>query len=315
VTHFDHYIPCRELLLDDEITAIRKLQKVFPFKITSEYAALIDWTDPNDPLRKQVVPSLDELNVSVEESCDPLDEKRYMPLPGLIHKYTGRVLWLVTASCPLHCRFCFRRWKAGDTNDACISETGIDQVKEYLERNPSVLEIILSGGDPFMMDRNWLNDCLRTLDTCSSLRLVRFHTRMPVAAGENGYEANSLYKGHNFTTRIVLHVNHLNEISSGLKRFVRKMQVEGTAVLTQTVLLAGVNDSKQTLYDLFLGLVKIGVQPYYLHYPDYAEGTGHFRMPVDEAIKLHHFLTNNLPGYAVPKLVRDIPGRAAKTIL
>ncbi len=302
-------------LSKNELEAIRGFESVFPFRITSEYASLIDWSNQNDPLRKQVVPTLDEFDIAEDESKDPLEESRYMPIPGIIHKYEGRIVWLITNTCPIHCRFCFRRWKWKSELTQDISENDIDLIVQYLNRHPSVYEVIFSGGDPFMVDQDKLNACLKALDRCSTVRLIRFHTRLPIVASDDILAGKPLYKGHNYTSRVVIHINHSNEISPGFKKCVLHWQKQRISVLTQTVLLAGINDTEDNLFDLFFQLAELGVQPYYLHYPDAAAGTGHFRIPVDKAIKLSRYLMNHLPGYAVPKLVRDIPGRAAKTII
>lgn len=293
------------------------MQTIYPFKITPEFTRMIDWGNPDDPLRRQVVPDLLELRTASHESPDPLNESGHIVCPGLIHKYSGRVLWLMTHTCPIHCRFCFRRWTAGDREDSSPERIrrNLESVVHYLEKIPGIFEIILSGGDPFCLDHDVLNDVLERLNAVPTIRHIRIHTRMPVVAWENEQLMKPLVTGTTAVTRIVLHINHPHEIGSGLKRFVDHVSGFRIPVLSQSVLLAGVNDDENTLFRLFSELIDMRIQPYYLHMLDAASGTDHFRVTEDRARILMDKIQFILPGHAVPKLVRDIPGRGAKTFL
>ena len=308
---------CWDKLTREEQRAVDAVQQFHPYKITQEYSDLIDWGDPDDPLRKQVVPCLKEICRGPDESIDPLDERAYMKRPGLIHKYRGRALWTITQECPIHCRFCFRRWKKDISNDSLPDTVlqNLELVIHYLSETLEISEIILSGGDPFCLDRQLLNLVLERLNAVSSIRHIRIHTRVPVVAWRDEQMMMPLYAGSSVVTRIVLHINHPKEIHPELNVFVRNMLRLGIPVLSQSVLLAGVNDDENTLYQLFSGLTAFRIQPYYLHQKDAALGTGHFQVSDARAQELVKKIQTRLPGYAVPKLVKDIPGRAAKTLL
>jgi lysine 2,3-aminomutase len=304
-------------LSSDERSAVNALQTIYPFKITTEYLSMIDWNTPDDPLRRQIVPSLLEMRTAPHESPDPLDERSHIKTPGLIHKYSGRALWLVTHTCPVHCRFCFRRWTESGREDTSPERIrrNLESVLRYLEKNPGIFEIILSGGDPFCLELDVLNDVLERLNAVPTIRHIRIHTRMPVVAWENEKLMKPLVTGSSAVTRIVLHINHPREIGPGLNRFINHVLRSRIPVLSQSVLLAGVNDDENTLFHLFSGLINMRIQPYYLHLLDAAPGTDHFRVPENRARALMKKIHTLLPGHAVPKLVRDIPGRGAKTIL
>ncbi|MBN1879074.1 KamA family radical SAM protein [bacterium] len=307
----------RNRLTREEQSAISAVQNYFPFKITRDYARLIDWDNPADPLRMQVVPSQMELQVNAGESRDPLDERRYMPIPGVIHKYRNRILWLITCHCALHCRFCFRRWHrcAQEVTVDSTNQTPLKAIEEYLQQDPEIIEVVLSGGDPLTLPREELNSYLRRLASIRSVRLIRIHTRIPVVAGESELTNKPLFQSDHSTLRLVVHVNHPNEISPGFKNAILRWRKLGIPVLSQSVLLAHINDTSDILTRLFLELACLRIQPYYLHLLDPAEGTRQFHVPVEHARRLISTLRETLPGYAVPRLVVDLPGRPSKTII
>lgn len=289
----------------------------FPLRIPDFYRSLIDWDNPGDPLRRQVVPCLEELTIRADESSDPLKEHDYEPVPGLIHKYAGRVLWLVTPGCPVHCRFCFRRDSLHGTRKGQHPPlpSGENNILQYIDRNPDIHEVILSGGEPFMEDPATLQRILQQVGNIKHVRLVRIHTRMPVVSPRDVPDISSFSTHHPYRIRVVLHINHAVELSAECREIIRCWSRAGIPVLSQTVLLAGVNDNIQALRCLFLDLVASEVHPYYLHLLDPAPGTSHFQVPEKRALALMAHCRDTLPGYAVPRLVRDIPGRASKTIL
>lgn len=304
-----------EKLTDDERRATAAVAPVFPLRITPGYARLIDWSNPSDPLRKQVIPAYDEMISRDQESVDPLDERRYMPFPGMIHKYQNRVLLLMTTCCPVHCRFCFRRCRSLLPEDATRNSFSLwmQDIERYLSENPGVHEVILSGGDPLIMDRSVLNDAVARFASIDSIRLIRIHTRAPVVCSLQDVNPDSIAIPAGATLRMVIHINHPNEISNDFRFCISRLIDRGIPVLSQTVLLAGVNDSVEVLTSLFLELVVLRVQPYYLHLLDRATGTGHFEVSALRGAGLIEGIREHLPGYAVPKLVRDVPGRSSKT--
>lgn len=302
-----------EKLTEDERMAIAAIADVFPFRITPEYARLIDWDNPDDPLRRQAVPGPDELIRRNRESGDPLDEQRYMPLPGLIHKYPNRVLLLMTPRCFVHCRFCFRRCRLSFMEDTAGKNFAgwIQDIERYLSDNPNIHEVIFSGGDPLAMDRSDLNEAITRFASIDSIRLIRIHTRAPVVSPSQCPDNLAIPSGA--TLRIVIHINHPREIGSDFKLCISRLIERGVPVLSQTVLLAGVNDSVDLLASLFMEMVILRIQPYYLHLLDRAIGTGHFEVSALKAGVFIEALRGRLPGYAVPRLVQDVPGRSSKT--
>jgi len=264
-----------------------------------------------------VVPVPKELETRDDELSDPLNENRYEPVPGFIHKYRGRVLWLVTEACPVHCRFCFRRIRLSTEDDAMEqpSPRNTDRIIEAIAVRPDIHEVILSGGDPFMLPADILIRILDRLGEMNHIRLVRIHTRMPVVAPARVPDILHDYAPSSFQLRMVLHINHPREFTPECRRIAERWQSAKVPVLSQSVLLAEVNDDARVLHALFLDLASAGVQPYYMHCLDPAPGTSHFRVSEGCARRLIHHCREELPGYAVPRLVRDIPGRACKTLL
>lgn len=300
-----------------ELRAVRRMRNVFPFLVTKHYSSLINWNNPDDPLRRQVVPVSAETIVKSHESSDPLNENACMPVPFLIKKYKGRVLWLITTHCPTHCRFCFRRshLQNNDIESAGSSEESIAEITLYIKKHPEIHEVILSGGDPLMIPRSRLNRILKILGNIDHVRLLRIHTRCPITIPDLETEKKSFFTDSRCVLRIVVHINHPAELSPNFFSLVEKYKKCGIPILTQTVLLANVNDKTDVLRNLFMGIVSIGAQPYYLHLLDPAPGTSHFSVSSKIGVRLIQELRYLLPGYAVPQLVREIPGRGSKTVI
>ncbi len=289
------------------------LNSEFPLKITRYYRDLINWEDPLDPLARQVVPLPDECRMDGTEKTDPLDEARYSPVPGLIHKYPGRVLVLITRNCAVHCRFCFRKSSLLRANDP---EEGLSpEMQAYIRGDPSIREVILSGGDPLVLDNGVLRTAITELVSIPHVSLIRIHTRIP-AVNPKRIDADLV----NILKLppalwLVTHFNHPREVTHQAIQACNRIIDAGIPVLNQTVLLNGVNNRIDILELLFLRLIENRIQPYYLHILDPAPGTAHFRVPVKEARELMRDLRGKLPGYAVPRLVKDEPGMSGKTIL
>jgi len=290
---------------------------IFPFLISRHYSGLIDWTDKDDPLRRQVEPDPLENSKASHEKYDPLQENSATQLPGLIHKYSGRILLLLTSRCPIHCRFCFRRDKGieYDESQMTLSRSDFANIIEYIESHNEIHEVILSGGDPLMIDRDYLNEILERLDSIQHLMMIRIHSRCPVASPDIELLTKDIQSNLRCCLRIVIHINHPGELSSETVDLISKYRKMRIPVLSQTVLLAGVNDKVETLFQLFLRLSGAGVKPYYLHLMDPAPGTSHFYVSSEIGKQLLDEVSRLLPGHAIPKLVRDVPGEASKIII
>jgi EF-P beta-lysylation protein EpmB len=285
--------------------------KLFPLKVPRSYLARMQKNNRYDPLLLQVLPvDLEEKEVS-GYTKDPLDEKKYNPIPGLLHKYKSRVLLTMTGVCGVHCRFCFRRhFPYSDNNPG---KSGWNDVLAYIANDKSIHEVILSGGDPLAMSDHLLSEFTEKLAEIPHLKRLRIHTRMPIVIPERvSDELIDWMSQLRLKTTIVIHCNHANEINADVKLGLKKLAQHGVILLNQTVLLKGVNDTVESLTELSESLFGAGVLPYYLHVLDKVQGAAHFDISHDIAKKLHTELTTQLSGYLVPRLVTEQAGAAAK---
>ena len=303
---------CRVLGLDDAVAvAARAAAGPFPLLVPRSFVARMRHGDRHDPLLRQVLPEAAEAATAAGWTPDPLREADALSAPGLVRKYAGRALLLVTGGCAVHCRYCFRRefpYAASGATRRGI-EAGLDAIAE----DPSLTEVILSGGDPLLVDDTLLGAVLARLDRIPHLRRVRVHTRLPVVlpARVTGQLVETLAASR-LARVIVIHANHPAELDDEVAGAVRALAAAPAIILNQAVLLAGVNDSATTLAALSERLVELGVMPYYLHVLDRVAGAAHFDVPEERATDLHRRLRDTLPGYAVPRLVREVPGEPAK---
>ncbi len=268
--------------------------------------------NPDDPLLRQVLP----LAVEDEHGSgrDPVGDLAAMPTPGLVHKYHGRVLMLTTGACAIHCRYCFRRHFPYASANPCKSQW--QRALDYVKANADIEEVILSGGDPLVMDNDKLGQLLDALEPISHLRWLRIHTRLPVVLPARIDEALiDQLQYRRFRTTVVIHANHANELTTHEADALQRLAAVGVTLLNQSVLLHGVNDSAAALIDLSKRLYDFGVLPYYLHLLDPADGVMHFDVTQARAIAILDALRAALPGFLVPRLVRETPGAAAKTAI
>jgi len=286
----------------------------FPLRVPKSYALRMKKGDPNDPLLRQVL-SIDlESQKNFKYSYDPLDEKKYNPLPGLLHKYPSRVLLTFAPSCAVHCRYCFRRHFPYSENN--LGKKGWSPILEYLANKPEIIEVILSGGDPLMASNDTLAIFLKQLSAIQHIKFLRFHTRLPVVIPERiDDDFVKIVSTFRFTTTLVYHINHPAEITEEITEGVRLLQKHGITVLNQSVLLKGINDSLECLKTLSITLFKAGILPYYIHLLDPVQGTAHFEVATQQAKQLQHALRAALPGYLVPRFVREIAGEQSKVPL
>jgi lysine 2,3-aminomutase len=284
---------------------------LFRVDITPYFISLIDPEDPNDPIRKQVVPTDTELVPFTAMMEDSLSEDRHSPVPGLVHRYPDRVLMLVTTQCASYCRYCTRSRIVGDPS-ATFSRAEFEMQIEYLKRTPQVRDVLLSGGDPLVLNPKILEEILSRLREIEHIEIVRIGSRVPVFLPMRVTDelCDMLQKYHPFWLNI--HVNHSNEISAELAEACDKLTRAGIPLGNQSVLLAGVNDNVHIQRQLVQDLVRIRVRPYYLYQCDLVEGAGHFRTPVAKGIEIIEGLRGHTSGYAVPQYIIDAPGGGGK---
>ncbi|PWB81883.1 MAG: lysine-2,3-aminomutase-like protein [Methylocystaceae bacterium] len=300
----------------DRAAALEAVEERYSVAMTPEIAALIDPADPDDPIARQFLPDERELETRPEELADPIGDNAFSPTEGLVHRYPDRVLLKLLSVCPVYCRFCFRRETVGLGKGAGLSEEALDKALTYIAERPQIFEVILTGGDPLALSARRLRTVAERLAAIEHVAVLRVHTRAPTAAPRLVTpERLDAMKASGKAVYMVLHVNHARELSPDARAAVTAIQNAGVSTLSQTVLLAGVNDDADTLERLMRSLVAARITPYYLHHPDLAPGTGHFRIPLDEGRRLYAELARRLSGIALPSYVLDIPGGYGKVPL
>lgn len=286
----------------------------FPLRVPRGYAARMTPGDPHDPLLRQVLPLDEDLAAAPGYSSDPLEEGAAMAAPGLLHKYHGRVLLVATGACGVHCRYCFRRhFPYAEANPRA---GGWSAALAYIRDDPSIREVILSGGDPLSLADAALARLVERLAAIEHVQCLRIHTRQPIVLPERvDAELLEWLAATPLRTVMVLHCNHPREIDAAVADALQRLQTSGTTLLNQAVLLRGVNDDAGVLAELSERLFAAGVLPYYLHLLDRVRGAAHFEVDEPRARALLAALEARLPGYLVPRLARELPGRPAKTRL
>ncbi|WP_242604533.1 EF-P beta-lysylation protein EpmB [Legionella fairfieldensis] len=289
-------------------------EKQFKTRVPRGFAARMQRGNPHDPLLLQVLATVEELQPVTDFVTDPLAETLVNPLPGLIHKYQGRVLLTFTGVCAVNCRYCFRRHFPYQVNNP--GRKGWQTIVDYLAKDKSIKEVILSGGDPLLATDGVLRDFIHQLETIPHIQTLRFHTRIPIVLPER---INESFLAILATTRlqkvIVLHSNHAQELDHTVQQTCHALRHVGCHLLNQSVLLKSINDNAIILAALSERLFHCGVLPYYLHVLDKVAGAAHFDLPESSALLIHRQLQSKLPGYLVPRLVREEPMKPNKTIL
>ncbi|MGQ0656996.1 MAG: EF-P beta-lysylation protein EpmB [Chromatiales bacterium] len=283
----------------------------FRMRVPRGYAARMRKGDPADPLLRQVLPIAAELRAAAGYMADPVGDLRAEATPGVLHKYEGRVLLVTTGACAIHCRYCFRRhFPYAESNPAAEEWTN---ALDYVAGDTSISEVILSGGDPLTLSDARLADLVHRLASISHLQRLRVHTRLPVVLPERIDErCLSWLTGTRLAAVVVIHANHANEIDGAVRDAMRKLRSAAITVLNQSVLLRGVNDSVEALCDLSEVLFDVGALPYYLHLLDPVQGAAHFDVEQERACRLMDGVRTRLPGYLVPRLVREQEGQPFK---
>jgi lysine 2,3-aminomutase len=299
------------LVPEPRAVALERVAERYAVAITPAMVELIDPADPADPIARQFVPDLAELILSPEERADPIGDQRLSPVKGIVHRYPDRVLLKPLHACPVYCRFCFRREQVGPEGEVLTAEE-LATALDYIRARPEIWEVIVTGGDPFLLSPRRLSAIVHALDEIEHVQVIRFHTRVPVV--DPGRVSARLVAALASETAlyVAIHANHPRELTPEFRAACRRLANSGIALLGQTVLLKGVNEDARVLEDLFRGLVAARVKPYYLHHPDLARGTGHFRVELREGQALMRALRGRVSGLCQPGYVLDLPGGFGK---
>jgi EF-P beta-lysylation protein EpmB len=286
----------------------------FSLRVPRGFAALMGKGDPQDPLLLQVLPQGIETDPVAGFSNDPVGDHLSEQNSGLLHKYHGRILIVTTGACAVHCRYCFRRHYPYGSASATPNQCR--HTLEYIKADPAIEEVILSGGDPLMLSNEKLSAWLSQLESLPQIKRIRIHTRLPVVLPQRiTSELLAVVQRCSIKMVMVIHANHPNELSPLVAEGIKALAASKFTLLNQSVLLKGVNDNADTLVRLSNRLFDMGVMPYYLHLLDRVEGAAHFALEESVILKLQHQLQTRLPGYLMPKIVREIAGTPFKTLI
>jgi lysine 2,3-aminomutase len=296
----------------DEIKAMCRACTGLPLRITPYYASLMEKEDPSQPIRRSIVPVDDEFLVSPGEAKDPLEEENQSPVPGLVHRYPDRVLFLTTGFCSTYCRYCTRSRIVGNTNKFRVSIKRWDEAIAYIEATPNVRDVLLSGGDPLTLLDSHLDYLLSKIKAIPHVEMVRIGTKVPVVLPQRITPRLLKMLKRYQPLWISIHFTHPDELTPETSAACNFLADAGIPMGSQTVLLKGINDNVQTLRKLFQGLLKIRVRPYYLYQCDPILGSAHFRTSVQKGIAMIEGLRGHTTGYAVPHYVIDAPGGGGK---
>lgn len=298
-----------------------RVRAVFEVAIPPSYLDAMASAGPGDPVWRSAVPTAEELVVRPEELGDPIADEAHTPVPGVTHRHPDRALLKPTYACAVYCRFCFRRYAVGKGGET-LRRSELEAALRYVERTPSLWEVILTGGDPLVLSDARLEEILERLRAIDHVKVLRVHTRVPavlparvtgeLAALLAGPRPRSRAAGPRKPAWVVLHVNHVQELTPAAEEAIERLADRGVPLLNQSVLLAGVNDTVEAQEALLRRLVELRVKPYYLHHPDLARGTGHFRTGLDEGRALVRELRGRVSGICQPAYVLDLPGGHGK---
>ena len=290
---------------------IDAVARQFALAITSDMAALIDPADPADPIAAQFIPRAAELETAPEERIDPIGDDAHSPVKGIVHRYPDRVLLKPLHVCPVYCRFCFRREIVGP-GGAALTPSELAAALAYIRARPDIWEVIVTGGDPFMLAPRRLAHIVGALDGIAHLGVIRLHTRVPIVDPGRVTAALVGALAAEKAVFVVVHANHPRELTASSRAACRRLIDAGIPVLSQTVLLKGVNDDPATLTALMRGLVAMRVKPYYLHHGDLARGTAQFRTSIEAGQRIARAMRFHVSGLCQPSYVLDLPGGYGK---
>lgn len=301
----------KKLITPDQLEAIERLSQKYAISIPPQISALLFDQDPSQALRKQFVPSPEELDRKPYEQADPIGDFPHSPVKGVVHRYPDRCLLKPIAVCPVYCRFCFRREQIGPKK-ASLSKQELEDAYTYIRQHSEIWEVILTGGDPCFLNLKHLVEILKNLEAIPHVEVIRIHTRVPIV------DANRITPTFVSSLKLskpvfmTIHANHADEFTPAVTAACAKLVDAGIPLLGQTVLLKGINDNTEALSKLMRTLVKNRIKPYYLHHPDLAPGTHHFRSSIKKGQQLMKSLQGRLSGLCQPTYVLDIPGGLGK---
>jgi len=281
--------------------------------VTPAMAELIDPADAADPIARQFIPSPEELVASPGEDGDPIGDAVHSPVEGIVHRYRDRVLLKPTHTCAVYCRFCFRREMVGPEGLANLTPAQLDAAFAYIAGRPEIWEVIVTGGDPLVLSPRRLREIGERLARIEHVKVVRFHTRVPaVDPAAVTDEMVTALKASDKAVYVALHANHARELTPAARAACARIVDAGVPMISQTVLLAGINDDPATLSDLMRAFVETRIKPYYLHHHDYAPGTAHLRTSIQQGQALMKALRGTVSGLCQPIYILDIPGGHGK---
>jgi lysine 2,3-aminomutase len=296
--------------------ALPDLEKVaarYAVAVTPDIAALIDPGDPDDPIARQFIPSAEELRTEPGENADPIGDHAHSPVAGIVHRYPDRVLFKLVHVCAVYCRFCFRREMVGPGKPTALPQAAYQGALDYIRAHPEIWEVILTGGDPLMLSPRRLAEIMAQLAAIDHVRIIRIHTRVPVAdPARISDEMVAALKAEGASTWVAVHTNHPRELGARARAACARMIDAGIPLVSQSVLLRGVNDDAVTLEALMRALVECRIKPYYLHHGDLAPGTAHLRTTLAHGQQLMAALRGRVSGLCQPEFVLDIPGGHGK---
>jgi lysine 2,3-aminomutase len=302
--------------LEQNAPTIEQVARRYAVAVSPHLLSLVNAGDPNDPIARQFLPSLDELVTLPQELSDPIGDAAHAPVPGIVHRHTDRVLFKVVASCPVYCRFCFRREMIGPGRDNALSKDAFEGALAYIAAHPEIWEVILTGGDPFILSPRRVAEVTGRLAAMEHVKVIRWHTRVPVVdPGRVTDELVAALHAPGATTWVAVHANHAREFAPQARRAIARLVEGGVMLVSQSVLLKGVNDNADALAELMRAFVENRIKPYYLHHPDLAPGTGHFRLGIEDGLALMKALRARVSGLAMPTYMLDIPGGFGKVPL
>ena len=299
-------------LSEDERSAIADHKGPLPLAITPYYASLLEAKNPLQPLRRTVVPVNAEYRRTNGEAEDPLGEEKDTPVPGVVHRYPDRALFLVTGFCSTYCRYCTRSRMVGGNNEHCFNQDGLERAIAYLEKTPAVRDVLLSGGDPLTLSDARLEWILARLAGIPHIEFVRLGTKVPVVLPQRITPGLTQLLRRYHPLWLSIHFTHPDELTPEVALACNRLADAGIPLGSQTVLLSGVNDQVATMKRLMLGLLRMRVRPYYLYQCDPIPGSSHFRTPVEKGLEIIQGLRGHTTGYAVPNYVIDSPGGGGK---
>jgi len=296
----------------DKLEALAEVAARYAVAVTPAMAGLIDGNDPNDPIARQFVPDTRELEQTAQERADPIADDPFSPVEGVVHRYPDRVLLKIVNACAVYCRFCFRREMVGPGRGG-LSAKALAAAIAYIESRPQIWEVILSGGDPLILSPRRIKDVVRRLAVIPHVQVIRVHTRIPVAEPERIGAALLRALRTDKATFVVLHANHPRELTAEARAACARLVDAGIPMLSQSVLLRGVNDDVDTLGTLMRAFVACRIKPYYLHHADLAPGTAYLRTTIEEGQELMRRLRGRFSGLCQPTYVLDIPDGHGKS--